>query len=182
MTLERRTMTCTPEISGRGSLILWAECQIPVGPRERNVGPSTIWDISLSSTSSDHTLYEDQVLHIFKTVPVFLSMWYLHCVLKDCISTHALFQNYLFQGHYFIPFLKSFFPVCGTFWYEIQRDTAIKTWHTCVAIRRWYSERANFTSLGKETTLNTHIDCAMPPSFEWPSRAFCSHIQATFLR
>ena len=31
--LDRRTMTSIPEISARGSLILWAKFQIPVGPR-----------------------------------------------------------------------------------------------------------------------------------------------------
>ena len=36
--LERRTMTSIPGISARGSLILWAKCQIPVGPRPC-VGP-----------------------------------------------------------------------------------------------------------------------------------------------
>ena len=47
--LERRTITSISETSARGSLILRAKCQIPVGPdpvlapeqveRERNVGP-----------------------------------------------------------------------------------------------------------------------------------------------
>ena len=46
----------------------------------------------------------------------------------------------------FSAILKSFCPLYGAYWYEIQPNTAIKTRHKCIAMWRWRSQLANFTS------------------------------------
>ena len=51
------------------------------------------------------------------------SIWYLKCVLEHFFFTHALFQSHLLRD--FSAILKSFCPLRGTRWYEIEWEIAI---------------------------------------------------------
>ena len=104
----------------------------------------TIRDISLSSTSSVHTLHYDQYPFIYKTVQVISSMWYLYCVLKHCIFvTYACASPEPVISR-ISAILRSFCRLCGTYCYQIQPDTVIKTRHRSIAIWRWHSQGMNF--------------------------------------
>ena len=71
-------------------------------------------------------------------------MWYLYCVLK-----HYIFVTYVCASQEPVvskisAILRSFCRLCGTYCYQIQRDTVIKTRHKSIGIWRWHSQRMNF--------------------------------------
>ena len=63
--LERRTTTSIPEISARGSFILWAKFQIPVGPRSDQMEKSS------TASISNHG-YKASKLFVNRSVVLFL--------------------------------------------------------------------------------------------------------------
>ena len=89
------------------------------------------------------------------------SSYFFHVVFTLCLET--LYICYLRMRSSkplisrFSAIFKSFCPLCGTYWYEIQRDTVVKTQHRCIAICRWRSQRANFASLRNETVSHTKL-------------------------
>ena len=60
---------------------------------------------------------------IYKIVPVIPSMYYLQCVLRHC--TFAIYACAIPEPvvSRISAILRSFCRLCGTYWYEIQRDT-----------------------------------------------------------
>ena len=159
-------MTSIPEISARGSLILWAKFQIPVGPRPC-AGPR-------SGREGEKCRPLDHMRHIpfihqlcshptLRPISIYiqnLPCYFFHVVFTLCLET--LYICYLrmrfskttyFKVIILVTYLE---VILSPMWYVlIQRYTTIKTWHRCVAIWRWCSQRANFTSIRKETVLNT---------------------------
>ena len=75
--------------------------------------------------------------------------------------------------------LRSFCRLCGTYCYEIQRDTVIKTGHRSIAIWRWHSQRMNFRkgSGFKHTLIARYHSCT---TLDRPSGTFCSNFSAIF--
>ena len=98
-------MTSIPEISARGSLILWAKFQIPVGPRSGREGEKCrpldhMWQIPfinqapfVTYTKINFSIYT-KLLHIFLPCGIYIAYWNI----EDLLFTHALLQNSLFQG------------------------------------------------------------------------------------
>ena len=87
-----------------------------------------------------------QISAELRTADIFISsMWYLYCVLKHCI----FFVTYACASPEPVisrisAILRSFGRLCGTYCYEIQRDTVTKTRHRSIAIQCWHSQRINF--------------------------------------
>ena len=106
--LERRTMTSIPEISARGSLILWAKFQIPVGPWSGREGekcrpldhirqiPYVQPALFLSYTGIIFCIYAKD-FHRFHPYGNHIASWYN----VDLSFTHALLQNHLLRSQPF---------------------------------------------------------------------------------
>ena len=96
--------------------------------RERNVGPlGHVLQIDPFHLPALFTPYITiNFCYICKIVPVISSMWYRHCVLEHhckfviyaCTLPEPLISR-------FSAILKSSAPLCGTYWYEMQRDNSI---------------------------------------------------------
>ena len=71
-------------------------------------------------------------------------MWYLYCVLKHCIFVTYACASPEPVISKISAILRSFCRLCGTYCYEIQRDTVIKTRHRSIALWYWHSQRMNF--------------------------------------
>ena len=99
-------MTSIPEISARGSLILWAKFQIPVGPRSGREGekcrpldhirqiPYVHPALFLSYTGIIFCIYAKD-FHRFHPYGNHIASWYN----VDLSFTHALLQNHLLRNH-----------------------------------------------------------------------------------
>ena len=111
-------MTSIPEISARGSLILWAQFQIPVGPRSGREGekcrpldhmrqiPYVHPALFLSYTGIIFCIYAKD-FHRFHPYGNHIASWYN----VDLSFTHALLQNHLLRsqplgGSWEMKFLK----------------------------------------------------------------------------
>ena len=112
------------------------------------------------------------------------SSYFFHVVFTLCLET--LYICYLRMRSSkplisrFSAIFKSFCPLCGTYWYEIQRDTVVKTQHRCIAICRWRSQRANFCEFKKRNGVTHQTYCSLPPPIDQPSGTFCSNFKAIF--
>lgn len=159
-------MTSISQISARRSLVSWIKFQILVGPRPC-VGP-------LSGGEGKKCQPIDRMRHISfirqlcappynkkrfsylytKLFQLSISpICYLHCVLEHC--TFVIYACTFPEAPIsrFSVILKYFIsPLCGTYCYEIQRDTAIKTRHRCIASLR--KERVSNTRWLLHTTLS----------------------------
>ena len=101
-------MTSIPEISARGSLILWAKFQIPVGPRSGREGekcrpldhirqiPYVHPALFLSYTGIIFCIYAKD-FHRFHPYGNHIASWYN----VDLSFTHALLQNHLLRSQSF---------------------------------------------------------------------------------
>ena len=130
-------MTSIPEISARGSLILRAKFQIPVGPRSGREGEKCrpldhMRQIPFIHQAPFVSFIKFNVYIYIRDFPHISFMWYLHCVLKHCtVVIYACALSELLISS-FSATLKSFCMNTGTNWYEIQRDTAINSRHRCI--------------------------------------------------
>ena len=128
--LERHTITNISETSARGSLILWAKCQIPVsprpcvGPRSGREGEKCRPQDHMTHVSFIHQLTLHTLLSINFNIYTKLLQIFCPCgVLKQCsflIYACALSEWLISRVS---AILKSFCPLCGKYYYEIQRDT-----------------------------------------------------------
>ena len=112
-------MTSIPEISARGSLILWGKCLIPDGPRSGREGEKCrpldhmrhipfIHQLCSHPTLSIPFNIYTKLLQIFLACGVYIMSWNI----VHLSFPHALVQNDLFQGS--VPFWSHFvlYVVC----------------------------------------------------------------------
>ena len=97
--LERRTMTSIPEISARGSLMLWAKFQIPVGPRPGREGENCRPLDHIRQIPFIHpapfTFYPNIILYIYTKVFQLFLPYGIYIVFQYSLHlsyTHALPQ------------------------------------------------------------------------------------------
>ena len=83
-------------------------------------------------------------------IPLYTKLFQLFLPCGICIVLkHCIFVTYACASPEPVisrisAILRSFCRLCGTYCYEIQRDTVIKTRHRFIAIWRWHSQRMNF--------------------------------------
>ena len=83
-------------------------------------------------------------------IPLYTKLFQLFLPCGICIVLkHCIFVTYACASPEPVisrisAILRSFCRLCGTYCYEIQRDTVIKTRHRSIAIWRWHSQRMNF--------------------------------------
>jgi len=126
-------MTSIPEISARGSLILWAKCQIPVGPRPC-VGPRSGRE-GEKCRSLDHRKHIPFIHQLcshttLRTISTYIqncSSYFFNVVFMFCFGTLYICDLRMRSSRTtysrYSAILKSFCPLCSTYWYEIQRES-----------------------------------------------------------
>ena len=113
-------MTSIPEISARGSLILWAKFQIPVGPRSGREGENCrpldhMRQIPFINQAPFAPFLMISLCIYTKLFQLCLPFGIFHCVLKHC--TFIIYACALLEA-----IIKSFCPLCDlcdTYWYGI---------------------------------------------------------------
>ena len=165
-------MTSILEISARGSLILWAKFQIPVGPRSGREGEKCrpldhIRQIPFINQAPFAS-------HIKINFYIFIqnsSTYFFHVVFTLCLGTLYIcnlrmrsFRTSYFkvQGNFEV-ILYNNSTNCG----DIQSDTVITTPNRCIQCGVGQS-MCEFCECTKET------DCSTPPSLKLPGGTFCS--------
>ena len=115
-------MTSIPEVSARGSLILWSKCQIPVGPRSDREGERCrpldhIRQIPFIHQLCSHYAIGSNSLYIQSW-----SSYFLHMVFTLCLKTlHIYYLRMRSSRIAYFKVLRHFGVISSCMWYFLVR-------------------------------------------------------------